>query len=148
VKAKVRMMVPVLARKPMARATRVTLFEREVRERLSGPAIELLLGRAKVLAEGKRADSPTAGRAFFGSIMLTVELASVGAEVREAADAMTAERVGTLMAGDARVLKRVQKIAEREASRLAGAPIRAHLSDVRVRWQGASVFIDVDVEGK
>ncbi len=130
----------------MARATRVTLFEREVRERLSGPAIDLLLARAKVLAEGKRSASPTAARVFFGSIMLTIDVQDLGADVREACDALAAERVAGLLAGDARVLKRVRGVAEREATRLAGAPIKAHLSDMRVRAEGTRVFIDVDVQ--
>src|SRR4051812_25175151 len=129
----------------MARATRVTLFEREVRERLSGPAIDLLLQRSKLLAEGQRSSSPTAGKAWFGSIMLTIDVADLGADVREPCDALAAERVASMVAGDGRVLKRVRQLAEREASRLAGAPIKAHLSDVRVRAEGTRVFIDVDV---
>ena len=132
--------------KPMVRATRVTLFEREVRERLSGPAVELLLSAARVLAEGKRSASPTARAAFFGSLMLTIELDRVGDGVREACDAGAAEKIAQLMAGDARVLKRVKLLAEREASRLAGTPVKAYLSDVRVRAEGACVLIDVDVE--
>src|SRR5207302_653951 len=111
------------------------LYEREVRVRLSGPAIEILLGRARVLAEGKRAESPSAGDAFFGSIMLTIDLRMLDGDVREACDPWTATsaRVAELMAADARVLKRVRAIAEREAARLAGGPIRAHSADVRLR---------------
>ena len=50
----------LLEKKPMARAVRVTLFEREVREKLSVAAIEILLERARILSEGKRSASPTA----------------------------------------------------------------------------------------
>jgi hypothetical protein len=39
----------------------------------------------------------------------------------------------------------VRQIAEREATRLAGAPIRVHTADVRFRVEGARLFIDVDV---
>jgi hypothetical protein len=45
------------------------------------------------------------------------------------------------------MLRRVQRLAEREATRLAGAAVRAHLADVRVRAEGSRVFVDVDVEG-
>ena len=135
-----------LARKPMARATRVTLFEREVKERLSTAAVELLLERAEVLAEGKRSDSTTAQRAFFGSIMMTLDLATIAPGVRETCDATTATRVAEMMDADARVQKRIRQIAEREASRLAGAQIRIHAGDVRIRADGARVFVDVDVE--
>jgi len=139
--------LPSLSLKPMARALQVSLYEREVRVRLSGPAIEILLGRARVLAEGKRADSPSAGEAFFGSIMLTIDLRVLDGDVREACDSQAAARVAEMMAADARVLKRVRAIAEREAARLAGGPIRAHSADVRLRAEGALIYVDVDVEG-
>lgn len=130
----------------MARAVRVTLFEREVKERLSAAAVEILFGRAQVLAEGRRAKSATAGQAFFGSIMLTFDLSDLSAEVRERCDASTAGRLAAMMGADARVLRRVRQIAEREGTRLAGVPIRAHSADVRVRAEGSRVFVDVDVE--
>ena len=130
----------------MVLVTRVSLFEREVRERLSGAAVDLLLARAQVLAEGRRTESPSAKAAFFGSIMLTIELGALSGDVREAADASTAERVAELMAGDARVLMRVRAIAAREASRLAGTKVHVHSADVRVRADGPRVFLDVDIE--
>ena len=43
------------ARKPMARATRITLFEREVRERLSRAALDVVFARAESLSEGNPA---------------------------------------------------------------------------------------------
>jgi hypothetical protein len=139
---------PVVAweRKPMARATRVPLFEREVRERLSGPAVDLLLARAQVLAEGRRAQSPTAEGAFFGSIMLTFDLRGLVGDVRDAIDDATAARLCALMQADARVLRRVRALAEREAGRLAGAPVRVHSADLRMRSDGPRVFVDIDVE--
>jgi hypothetical protein len=137
----------LLELKPMARALRVSLYEREVRVRLSGAAVEILLARARVLAEGRRADSPTAGDAFFGSIMMTLDLRVLDGDVRESCDAQAAARVAELMAADARVLKRVRHLAEREAAKLAGAPIRVHSADVRVRAEGPFVYVDVDVEG-
>jgi hypothetical protein len=38
----------------MAKASRVTLFEREVKVRLSQAALEILLEAAEVLSEGER----------------------------------------------------------------------------------------------
>ena len=135
-----------VAPKPMARVTRVTLFEREVRERLSNAALELLLGRAQVLAEGRRAQSPTARKAFFGSIMITMDLATLDGDVRDALTPETAARVAERMQSDARVARWLRKLAENEASRLAGSPIRVHSADVRVRCEGARVLVDIDVE--
>ncbi len=133
-------------RKPMARALRVNLFEREVRERLSVPAVDLLLDRAQVLAEGSRSASPTAAKAFFGSIMITIDLSRLAGEVREPCDPSCAGRLADMMSSDARVLRRIRQIADREASRLAGANVRVHSADVRMRAEGERVFIDIDVE--
>jgi hypothetical protein len=133
-------------RKPMARVTKVTLFEREVRERLSNAALELLLGRAQVLAEGRRADSPTARKAFFGSIMITMDLAALDGDVRDPLTDHTAARIAERMESDPRVTRWLRKLAENEASRLAGAPIRVHSADVRIRCEGARVLVDIDVE--
>jgi hypothetical protein len=130
----------------MARALRVNLFEREVREKLSIAAVELLLDRAQVMAEGSRAASPSAKNAFFGSIMLTVDLSRLAADVREPCDTRCAERLAELMSSDARVLRRIRQIADREASRLAGAEVHVHSADVRMRAEGERVFIDIDVE--
>jgi hypothetical protein len=136
-----------IAKKPMARAVRVALFEREVREKLSSAAVEILLDRAEVLSEGKRAASPTAGRAFFGSTMLTIDVAHAAELVRDRCDEAAAQRVAEMMAGDARVQRRVRQIAAREAERLAGGPVAVRSAEVRVRAEGTRVFLDVDVEG-
>ncbi len=136
----------LLTKKPMARAVRVTLFEREVREKLSVAAIELLLERARILSEGKRSASPTAAARYFGSTMITVDVAALGDAVREPCDARSAARVAELVRDDARVTRRVQRIAAREAERLAGGPVRVRAGEVRVRSQGTFVYLDVDVD--
>ncbi len=129
----------------MAQAHRVPLVEREVRERLSGAAIGILLDRAAVLSEGARSASPSAKSAFFGTTMLTISLDEIQDLVRERATPKEAARLAALMADDARVLKRVRKIAEREAQRLSGAPIRVR-TEVSMRAEGHHVFVDIDVE--
>jgi len=136
----------LFTKKPMARATRVTLFEREIRERLSVAGIEILLARARILSEGKRSASPSAAQAYFGSTMITVDVAALGDVVREPCDARSAERVAELIGDDARVTRRVQKIAAREAERLANGPVRVRPSEVRVRSQGTLIYLDIDVE--
>ena len=137
---------PLLQKRPMARAARVTLFEREIKERLSVAAVEILFERARVLSEGKRSEAPTARDAYFGSTMITVDVAALGELVREACDARAAARVAELIRGEPRVTRRVQKIAEREAARLCGGAVRVRAGEVRVRCQGTLVYLDVDVE--
>lgn len=143
----------VAVRKPMARVVRVTLFEREVRERLSGAAIELLLSAAEVLSEGgvASANPALAGRAagseaFFGSTMLTIDVARLHAAVREPCDVTRAARIAAFIVADARIARRVRKIAEREAERIAGRPLAGALCEVRVRSHDTTVFVDVDIE--
>jgi len=133
------------ARKPMARATRITLFEREVRERLSRAALDLIFARCARLSEGQR--QVRGGReAFFGSTMLTVDLAAFADVLRDACDAGTAHRLATLIDTDSTVPRRIREIAEREATRIAAARLKEVRTQVVVRAQGAKVFIDVDVE--
>ena len=137
---------PLPARKPMARATRITLFEREVRERLSRAALDLLFARVEVISEGQRA--PRGGKdSYFGSTMMTIDLPALAAVLRDEPDAGTARRLATLLGEDAAVEKRVQALATREAARVAEAPLSAVSTHVNIRAQGARVFIDVDVEG-
>ncbi|HTA19187.1 MAG TPA: hypothetical protein VK989_07825 [Polyangia bacterium] len=134
------------ARRPMARATRIGLFEREVRERPARAALDLLFARAEVISEGQR--SQRGGRdAYFGSTMLTFDLPALAVVIRDACDAATAVRLATLLEADPQVGKRIQELARREATRVAGAAPREVSTHVAMRAQGAKVFIDVDVEG-
>jgi len=136
---------PLVARRPMARATRITLFEREVRERLSRAALELVLARAEVISEGQR--SVRGGRdAYFGSTMLTIDLPALELLLRDACDAGTARRLALLLETDAQAGAHVEALAAREAERVAGSAPKAVRTHVTIRAQAAKVFIDIDVE--
>jgi hypothetical protein len=138
--------VPLAARRPMARATRIGLFEREVRERPARAALDLLFARAEIISEGAR--TQRGGRdAYFGSTMLTFDLPALSVVIRDACDAATAVRLAALLEADASVGKRVQELAKREAARVCGATPRDVIAHVAIRAQGAKIFIDVDVEG-
>jgi hypothetical protein len=131
--------------RPLARAARITLFEKEVRERLSRAGLDLVFAAAKVMSEGQRSHRPGKD-AFFGSTMLTIDLGAVAAAVRDACDARSAERLATLLADDADALARVKAIAAREIERLTGARPSSVAAEITVRAQGATVFVDADVE--
>jgi hypothetical protein len=136
---------PLAARRPMARATRIGLFEREVRERPARAALDLLFARAEVISESQR--SQRGGRdAYFGSTMLTFDLPALSVLLRDACDAGTAVRLAALLEEDASVGKRIAELARREATRVAGAAPRDVSTHVAIRAAGAKVFIDVDVE--
>jgi hypothetical protein len=131
------------ARKPMARATRVSLFEREIRVHLSTSAIEVLFDLAQVLHEGQRQLD-----GYFGSTMITMELDRAASAVRDECDAANARRVAELLEGDARVKARARLLATTAASRRAGAPLARVTVEMRVRTSGTRIHIDLDVEGE
>ena len=133
--------------RPMTRATRITLFEREVRERLSPAALDVAFDRAELLSEGQPTERG-GRRVYFGSTMMTVDLPALGEILRETCDAATARRFATLLQEDTTVSKRIQVIAEREAARLLGSAPRELRTHVTIYAQGAKVFLDVDVEGE
>jgi hypothetical protein len=133
------------ARRPMARATRIALIEREVRERLSPAALELCLSRADVISEGQR--SKRGGRdAYFGSTMMTIDLPALELVLRDACDAGTARRLAELLEADATAAARITDLAAGEAARIAGATPTEVSTHVSIRAQAAKVFIDIDVE--
>jgi hypothetical protein len=137
---------PALLLRPLARVQRIALFEREVRERLSRAALDLVFERAEVISEGQQ--STRAGQpVYFGSTMLTIDLEGLAPQLRESCDAGTARHLATLLKNDTAVATRVKSVAAREAARIAGARLKAIATEVKVSARGARVFIDVDVEG-
>jgi hypothetical protein len=137
------------ARKPMARATRITLFEREVRVRLSRAALDVLFARAELLSEGQRSVKGGENQkkeGYFGSTMLTMDLSSMADVLSDECDAGTAHRLVALMEADGNLPRRIREIAGREANRIANARLKDVRTHVTIRAQGAKVFIDIDVE--
>jgi hypothetical protein len=131
-------------RKPMARATRVSLFEREVKVRLSSVATDLLFEAPRLLTEGQL----DADR-YVGSIMLTIDLDRTAARISDPPDAATARRVAALLPDDERARARARRVAVREVQRAAGArPMAPPQVDRRVRAAGALVHLDLDVEAR
>ena len=144
----------VALHKPMAKAARVTLFEREIRERLSQPALEILLDSAEVLSEGERIENAPALEingplpTIYGSAMLTIDLVKVADRVREICNEETAGRVATQIASDERVSARLRHLAAQVATRLAGAAVDNLTTEIRVRTRHATIFIDIDFTGR
>lgn len=136
---------PLLLR-PIARVERIGLFEREVRERLSRAAIDLLLARADLISEGQR--TVRNGRdVYLGSTMMTIDLQGLGSVLRDSPEAATARRLADLLSLDPVVAALVEAIAAREATKHAGTPPRTLNTELTVTARGTKVFIDVDVEG-
>lgn len=132
-------------RKPMARASRLTLFEREVRERLSRAAMDVVFARAESISEGQ-CQSRGGREAYFGSTMLTIDLNALGDVLRDAGEPGTPQRLVPLMELDPEVAVRIREIAAREATRIAVARLKDLKTHVSIRAQEQRIFIDVDVE--
>jgi hypothetical protein len=128
-------------RKPMAVARRVSLFEREIRVKLSSAAIEILFGAASCLSEGQEDDG-----GFFGSVMVTIDLARAARLMSDPCDDSSARRIAELIATDPRVIDRARALATREAERLTGAPLGPLQIDLRTRRTGVQLHLDMDLE--
>lgn len=126
----------------MAAARRVSLFEREVKVRLAPAGLELMFEQAKVLTEGQ-----VDAKRYFGSTMMTIELAALAARVSEDCDAACARRVAALMVNDDRVRLRARRVAIAEAER-AGGTIEAPTVDLHVHPMGRTLHLDLDVEAR
>ena len=127
----------------MAIVRRVALYEREIRVRLSTAALEILFEVAEVLSEGQRQ-----GKGYFGSTMVTIDLARAAAALREPCDASSARRVAELCAHDSRVKARARALATAEAEVRAGGRLARLDVDLKTRAVGSRVHIDLDVEGE
>ena len=130
-------------RKPIHRARRISLFEREIRVTLSPAAVDILFQQAAMLSEGA-----IAGGWYGGSTMLTLDLPRAGHQLSEACDVVTAHQLELLCATDTRVHERARAIALREAQARAGMTLVRPLVDIRVYRSGRLVHIDLDVEAR
>lgn len=125
----------------MASARRVSLFHREIRTNLSSAAIEILFGQARVLSEGQFED-----HCFYGSTMITIDCGQATEWVSTPCDATTVRQIADLLLRDDRFRERARALGEREARRLAGAPLGAVQIEMRLRTSGNNLHVDVDVE--
>ena len=140
---------PQLPEARLARVRKVQLIRREVREVLSPSALEVLWKYGEHVVEGGPEVSSgrvTAGKRFYATVMVTVDLKRCAAYFSEPADVATAERLAELMIGSARVKQKLIALARPELARLAGVPAaQLHVEiDHHVRSEGTQVFIDGD----
>ncbi len=129
----------------MVHASRIALFEREIRETLSQAALDALFARVEVLSEGEACNTP--GRSvYLGSTMLTCEVAGLGEVIREPADAGTTRRLALLLTQEQSLGPRIEAIARREVERIARATPKSVRGETKIRYQGTRIFMDIDVE--
>ena len=136
------------ARRSLLAVRRVPLVEREVHERLSLTALELLLRSSRLIVEGGLGDGGGGVAAWFGTAMLTIDLGALSPSVREPCDGELARRVAALLGQDPRFLRRLRTLVEEEAAAVAGRRLADLALEPRVRSDGLLVLVDLDLEGK
>jgi len=131
--------------RPMAQVRRIGLIEREVRETLSQAALDAVFAHAEVISEGECRQE--AGKtSFFGSTMLTCDLAATSEILREPPDDGTARRLAALLLKDKSLDQRIETIVRREVERITSRQPKKVRGETRIRIQSTCVFLDVDVE--
>lgn len=125
----------------MATARRVSLFEREIRVRLSSAALEIMFDLAAVLSEGQIEEGH-----YFGSTMVTIDLARAAPLVSDSCDTTTTRRIEHLLAGDGRIGDYARRLAETEARRLARRGLHQPQIELCVRRTGHHLHLDIDLE--
>ena len=131
-------------KRPMASSRQVSLFRREIKERLSPTGFELLLQSVKKISEGQISAT---GR-YYGSTMLTLDLAGVDRRIRDECDVATALRVAQLLQAEPDLLHQLRELALKDARRIARRPMLRLEADLRVRADGCRVLVDLDLEGE
>lgn len=126
----------------MVFARRVNLFRFEIIERISPAGLELLLSTAGRISEGQI----SSGDQYFGSTMITLDLAQIADQLSDARDVTAARRLGQQLETEQATLAEVRQVAVAEAERIAGRPLEQVETDVRIRVETHRVHIDVDVE--
>jgi len=137
-----------MRRRPMARATRVALFRREIREWISPPALEILLGAADIVAEGSFEGTAGAEQLYLASIQATVDLPRCAAYIREPLDAAAARQLARHIHTDETARGLLMDLARREAERTAGCPLYELQVEIEASHRGESLLVALDVEAR
>jgi hypothetical protein len=130
-----------------AKVERIALIHREVRERLSPGAIDLLFAHGELVVEGGEAIALEAGNGrIYATVMMTIDLARCARRVREPIDTATAERLTELMREHEAVRARLTELARPHLARLARLPVDAiELSvDTSIRSEAMALLVDGD----
>jgi hypothetical protein len=136
------------SRKPMTPVRKVSLFRREVREFISPPALEILIGAAEVVAEGSFDPSGAEGPVFLGSVYVRVPLGRYVGLIRGPLDAAAARRLVQLLRNDDVVREVLGELAQRETERVAGCPLFDLEVEIAATHHGDEVHVHLDVEGQ
>ena len=133
--------------RPPRTARRLDLVRCTEARRLAPGVAELLLRGARVMSEGAVREGIGGHETYFGSTMLTIDLAELAPELRAPVDDALAAALAPLLARSAHLRVTALRIARREAeARIAGYQSQRLTAETRVRAAGTKIEVDVDVE--
>jgi len=96
---------------------------------------------ASVLSEGQ-----IDGDQYFGSTMVTIDVARAAPKVSDDCDTTTSRRMEQLLENDDRIGEYAHRLAEKEALRLAGKALLEPQIDFQLRRTGHLLHLDIDIE--
>lgn len=132
----------------MAAAKKIGLFGREIREWVSPPALEILLGAAERITEGSFDGPPGPRQAYLASIQLIVPLSACARYLSGPLDAASARRVAELLRSDTQAREILVELARGEAEQAAGCPLYELQVEIDASHRGETIFLGMDVEAR
>ena len=131
-----------MALKPLVRVRPGALLRERSGFALGARAVDELYRVAEVLSEGRR-ESET----FFGTTLITIELARAFEGMGLDADPALLARVCEAIFGSVRVRLRAMRLAEEDvARRFPSERIGTAHTETRFRVEGTRLYVDVDLE--
>ena len=133
--------------KGLAKARRNAFVVERPVQHLSRGAEEALFQTACIISEGSERGFPGGERRYFGSTMITFDLAELSKAWRGPFEAAEHQALLRMVAGSVRVRLRASRIACAEvARRVTDRPLGSSIVETSVRLSGSSLQIDVDLE--
>ena len=133
--------------KGLARAVRGGRIVVRTGEALSREAEEALFAAPELLSEGAAARGAGGTQTYFGSTMITVDLARLATMWRGPLDEAARAQLLRRVAGSVRVHVRALRLARAEAQqRVPGRALGMATVEVRASLRGGALCIDVDLE--
>ncbi len=133
--------------KPMVSARKVSLFRREIREWISPPAFEILMGAAEIITEGSFDTPADQSPVFLGSVQVVVPLSACSSFIQGPLDASAARRLTQMILSDRMAREVLGELALREAERAAGCALFELQTEMTASHRGDELRISIDVEG-
>jgi hypothetical protein len=133
--------------KGLVRAERDAFVSRRGVHHLSQGVEETLFRHAQVLNEGSERRTGRGERCYFGSTMITFDLAALPKRWRGTFGDAEREQVLKLVQGSVRMHMRAHRLACAEVlRRVTDAPLGTAIVEVSVRLSGNTLQMDVDLE--